>query len=144
VGKIDTTGKGWGGLVKDMMADPDARVAYLENNLRRTFGERLSQLMIRHGVTDLTGLNLSHEVRKRLTHDELGGQITLNEMVRAADAVGHKLTVLWEPLPNEVLEAKNDCKDDRCESCLNNDYGCPGRLEGANCPDVDEDEEDDA
>ncbi len=141
--KLELRGDDWNDLVAAIMADPDARTAYLENNIRNQFGKRLSHETVKVGVPFLDSL-LTGGTRKdvlRLLNEVKGGDVLLRDMVRAADAVGYNLRITWEKQDEKTLRAKNDCGDETCESCLNNHYGCPGRNEKDDCPDTDEEDD---
>lgn len=83
-------------LAEEVMQNPDARAAALENALRRRFAERLDLERKRRGWdTDTliarTGLPMRHVWRA--LHQESGGVLPLLSLVKIADALGLKLLV---------------------------------------------------
>lgn len=114
----------WNELVAAILADHDARTAYLENNLRNRFGERLSSEMVTAGIStaELCPHSLSCDDMSRLLNDVKGDPVTLREMVRVADALGYDLEISWKLQSDEVHDAKEpECSCYPCDSCLNKD-----------------------
>ena len=162
MGKVEGHFEDWSELMAAVLRNPDARTGYLENGLRREFGKTLSRKIIqsdppRH-VDGIGGLN-RNQVR-RLLHEELGGNITLSQMVRVADDLGFDLKISWVKQSKEFRKLKDEYvgdeddeeikttarpKDGRCASCLNADYNCPDAQEGVPeagpCPADEEDDE---
>jgi ribosome-binding protein aMBF1 (putative translation factor) len=71
-------------------SDKVARTARIENNLRRNLGEILDNERIRQGLSirDLAKeLETSISQVQRVLHREVGGNLTLKTLVRAADAL---------------------------------------------------------
>ena len=82
-------------LLEMVMSVADARTAALENDLRRELGEMFERERLKHGLslrslasrTDVSPLQI-----QRLLHKEVGGNLNLRTIVRAADDLGYTLS----------------------------------------------------
>ena len=74
-------------LMEKVWANRAARTAAIENNLRRELGVIFEQKV--KTIAHLLKLaNISATQAKRLLHRELGGNLNLKTIIKAADALG--------------------------------------------------------
>lgn len=83
-------------LAKEIMADPVARAAAIENGLRRGIGAAFDLARERKKMTvrelaDASGVKISQT--QRALHQEVGGKLDLNSLVRIADALGLEIKI---------------------------------------------------
>ena len=87
-------------LVAEVMADRNARVAYIENSIRREIAERFESALAARGmgVQDFTArLGTGLAQARRVLAREVGGDLTLNTICRAADLLGFDVEVRLTP-----------------------------------------------
>jgi len=89
-------GENFDDFVNEVLEDKDVRAGSEENQLRRQLGEafekaRLERNMSIRDLASAMGSSVSQV--QRLLHKEIGGSLTLMTIVRAADALGMRLTV---------------------------------------------------
>ena len=87
-------------LLQQILADKDARVAAIENDVRRQLASALEEARTRkrlsiRGLAKQIGTSMSQV--QRVLHLELGGSLTLRTIVRACDALGLRLTLRAVP-----------------------------------------------
>jgi transcriptional regulator with XRE-family HTH domain len=78
-------------LIDEVSADPEARSAMVENDLRRRIGASFEAARKEQGISirDLAAkMGTSKSQVQRLLHHHLGGSLTLRTVVRAADVLG--------------------------------------------------------
>lgn len=94
--KNDSVLSSFDDLVRDVMKNQDARVAAIENGIRRKLAETIISKIKNDKITEKEFAKASGirpaELR-RLLNKELGGNLSLRTLVRAADAVGLALVV---------------------------------------------------
>lgn len=84
----------WDALTEEVLQDPVARVSYRENNLRREIADRVAQACEQQGISVealASRMGCSSLQVRRLLHMEVGGNLSLTTIVRAADALGLQL-----------------------------------------------------
>lgn len=87
-------------LLKEVLADRDARTAMLENALRRRVSSAFEKARNDKGLT-VRGLakeiGTSVSQVQRLLHQEAGGSLSLRTICRAADALGLSVQIHVRP-----------------------------------------------
>jgi hypothetical protein len=87
-------------LIDEVLENPDARAAYVENALRRGISETIyaaceAQDMTLEALVDVMGTNKAQFLR--LIRDELGGPLELGTICRAAIALGMSIKISLDP-----------------------------------------------
>ena len=92
-------------LMREVLDDPTARVAYQENELRRALARAIDRERVakRMSVRELAkAMDSSASQVQRLLHKDLGGSITLRTLCRAAEALGCRVGIHFRPVPVET------------------------------------------
>src|SRR5580765_2289032 len=88
--QVDENEDNYEALLEEAMRDPDVRVAFKENELRRVLGAAFDEARNAQelSVRDLAKkMNTSTSQVQRVLHNEVGGSLTLSTVCRAADAL---------------------------------------------------------
>jgi hypothetical protein len=100
-------------LEKEIMRDPDARAAYMENSLRRVMAEVFKEAIKEKGLPKyyfFRHLGISQTQAFRLLQKEVGGSLSLFSICRAADALGLEVSLNIKPIsksPARIRAKKN-------------------------------------
>jgi hypothetical protein len=84
-------------LYAEVMANPDARLAALENQVRHTVGCRFDALRSERGwsIREMARRMRTKSIAQvtRICHQEFGGNLTMRTLVRAADVFGYDVEI---------------------------------------------------